>query len=198
MKTVCVLALTVFCTAGAWAGVGETRDATVKRCGEPGKWDKESPPPAGRGLTIAQYTTTNAAFRVFFFDKGGKSISGAIMYELPQGKEQRNAAVKKALDENADGKTWTVSKNKEPGQESYQREGTKACFFKDTWFSVSSADFDAYVSEANKTIAQKQAADKLAAEKQAAAAKQAAAVKQAAAQKAATQKTTSQKTTVKR
>ena len=206
MKMACVAGLIVFCTAaGVWAGIGETKEEALKRYGEPGKWDRDALPPAGRGLIIANYTVGTQPFKVYFYDKGGKSLSGAVLYELPQGKELREAAVKKALDDNAGGKTWTVIKGTETSHDSYKRDGAKACYFKEDWLSVSSSDFDAYVSEANKKIADKQAADRLVADKQAAADKQAVAVKQAAAaqkaalaKQAAAQKAAAQKTTGKK
>jgi len=197
MQTTHVVGFVLACAASVWAGIGETKDETLKRYGEPSSWERDAPSPAGRGLTIACYTKENPTFKVYFFDgKSGKSTFGAIVYELPQDKKLRDPLIQKILSDHSDGKSWTTTKGTETSHDSYARDGVKASFFNDNWLSLRSADFDAYVSAANKRIADKQAADRQAAEKKAAEKK--AADKQAAAKKAAEKQAAAKKTTTRK
>ena len=201
MKTMCVAGLVMFCAASIWAGIGETKEEAIKRYGEPTKWERDAPYP-GRGLTIANYSKENPPYKVYFYDnKASKSISGAIVYELPQDKKLREPLIKKFLDANSDGKSWTATKGTDTKQESYTRDGAKASFFNENWLSISLTDFDVYVSAANKRIADKQAADRQAAAKQAAdklAADKQAADRQAAAAQAAERQAAAKKATGRR
>ena len=196
MKTAYVTGLVLFCAASVWAGIGETKEEAIKRYGEPSKWDRDAPS-TGRGLTMAHFSKEQTTFKIYFYDnKAGKSISGAILYELPQDKKLREPLIKKCLEDNSDGKSWTLIGGTGTKQDSYTRDGAKASYFNENWLSISLSDFDVYVSAANKRIADKQAADKLAADKQAAdklAVAKKAAAKQAADKQAATKKTAAKK-----
>lgn len=136
MRTLCVLTVVVSCAASAWAGVGETQEEAIKRCGEPSYWGK----PAATNTAQAVYFKEEPHFWITFFtNKDGRSVAGQISYQLPrelaQDKQLAEPVILKLLEANAGGHPWTedaASERMKRLKRTYRREGATA-----TWFGGS-------------------------------------------------------------
>ena len=181
MKTIGMVAIIMSCAATSFAGIGETREETIKRYGEPTYWSHDLAKPANlssrapRRRRTSEQNSTNATHAVytkeepnfwvsFFVAKDGRRIAGQITYRLPTelGRNADLAApvIHKLLEANADGHPWTEDDAPEMSKRlrrTFQREGASALLQFGRRLTVSLDEYSEFVKTEQKRLAAEQA-----------------------------------------